>query len=155
MLLRHWADTLRRPELDRDVPDVEAGALDAGDPKTGNWPFSMAYAATLDPFTAYVSRLSGISDLEKWIVAGIPVACSVDYTLLQGKTGPKSGHLVVLLGFTAEGDPIFNDPGWSKEVRQTYKRSDFEKAWASSNRTVYLLYPAGTKTPAGPGAWLK
>jgi hypothetical protein len=155
MLMRHWADTLRRPELDRDVPAVEAGALDAGDPKTGNWPFSTAYAASLDPFVAYVSRLSGISDLENWILAGIPIACSVDYTLLQGKTGPKSGHLVVLLGFTADGDPIFNDPGWSKEIRQIYKRSDFGRAWASSKRTVYFVYPKGTKTPDGPGAWLR
>ncbi|MFI5387618.1 MAG: C39 family peptidase [Fimbriimonadales bacterium] len=155
MLMRHWSDVLRRPELDRDVPAVEAGAIDAGDPKTGNWPFSMAYAASLDAFTAYVSRFSGISDLERWIVQGIPVACSVDYTLLQGKTGPKAGHFVVLIGFTAQGDPMFNDPGWSKQVRQTYKRADFEKAWASSNRTVYLVYPAGKLTPPGPGAWLK
>lgn len=154
MLMRHWSDTLQRPELDRDVPAITEGALDAGDPKTGNWPFSMAYAAAVDPFVAYVSRFSGLSDLEKWILAGIPVACSVDYTLLQGKTGPKSGHLVVLIGFTGDGDPIFNDPGWSKEVRQTYKRADFERAWTSSNRTVYLVYPEGTKTPSDPGAWL-
>lgn len=155
MLMRHWSDTLHRPELDRDVPQVEEGAVDAGDPKTGNWPFSMAYAGSLDAFTAYVSRFSGLSDLERWIAAGLPVGCSVDYTLLQGKTGPKAGHLVVLIGFTAEGDPVFNDPGWSKLVRQTYKRADFERAWASSNRTVYLVYPTGTRTPPGPGAWLR
>lgn len=154
MLMRHWSDELKRPELDRDVPDVERGAIDAGDPKTGNWPFSMAFAGSLDPFTAYVSRFSGIPDLEHWIAAGIPVACSVDYTLLQGKTGPKAGHLVLLLGFTADGDPVFNDPGWSKLVRQTYKRADFDRAWASSRRTVYLVYPFGTATPAEPGAWL-
>lgn len=154
MLMRFWSDRLGRPELDRDVPDVERGAFDAGDPKTGNWPFAMAYAASVEPFVAYVSRFSGIHDLEKWILAGLPVACSVDYTLLQGKTGPKSGHLVVLIGFTKEGDPVFNDPGWSKEVRQTYKRHDFEEAWASSNRTVYLVYPEGAKLPEGPGAWL-
>ncbi len=155
MLMRHWSDTLAKPEMDRDVPQVEEGAIDAGDPKTGNWPFSMAYAASVEPFVAYVSRFSGISDLESWIDAGLPVACSVDYTLLQGKTGPKSGHLVVLIGFTSDGDPIFNDPGWSKAVRQTYKREDFRKAWASSKRTVYLVYPRGTRTPAGQGAWLK
>ncbi len=155
MLLRHWSDDLHRPELDRDVPQVEAGAIDAGDPRTGNWPFSMAFAGSLDPLTAYVSRFSGLSDLERWIAAGIPVACSVDLTLLEGKSGAKAGHLVVLLGFTADGDPVFNDPAWSKQVRHTYKRSDFEKAWASSNRTVYLVYPAGAKTPSGDGAWIR
>jgi hypothetical protein len=103
---------------------------------------------------AYVSRLSGIRDLEQWIEVGVPVGCSVDYTLLQGKTGPKAGHLVVLIGFTETGDPVFNDPGWSKQVRQTYKRADFERAWVSSNRTVYLVYPKVMKTPAGGGAWL-
>src|ERR1044072_1796293 len=36
MLMRHWSDTLQRPELDRDVPAITEGALDAGDPKTGN-----------------------------------------------------------------------------------------------------------------------
>lgn len=154
MLMKHWADQLNRPELDRDVPQVEEGAVDAGDPKTGNWPFSMAFAASLDPFTAYISRFRGISDLEHWIEAGIPVGCSVDYTLLQGKAGPKAGHLVVLIGFTPEGDPVFNDPGWSKEVRQTYKRADFERAWASSCRTVYLVYPGGTPVPAVPGPWI-
>lgn len=154
MLLRFWADSLRRTDLDRDVPDVQAGAIDAGDPKQGNWSFSMAYAGSLEPLTAYVSRFRGVSDLERWIAAGIPVACSVDYTLLQGKTGPKSGHLVVLIGFTNEGEPVFNDPGWSREVRQIYRRGDFERAWAASNRTVYLVYPAGTKTPPIPGPWI-
>lgn len=155
MLMRHWADAKLKPEWDCDVPEIAAGALDEGDPKTGNWPFSMAFAGAREPFVAYVSRFGGVGDLERWIDAGIPVACSVDYTALQGKTGPRSGHLVVLIGFAANGDPVFNDPGWSKEVRQTYLRSNFERAWASSNRTVYLLYPKGTRTPAGPGPWLR
>jgi len=155
MLLRFWADQLHHPELDRDVPAVESGAIDAANPKTGNWPFATAYAGSLDPLVAYVSRFSGISDLERWIAQGSPVACSVDYTIVQGKTGPKAGHLMLLIGFTADGDPVFNDPGWSTQVRQTYKRADFDKAWASSDRTVYLVYPAGTSAPPGPGPWLR
>lgn len=154
MLLRYWADRLHRPELDRDVPDVFAGSVDAGDPKEGNWPFTTAFAGSIEPFVSYVSRFRGISDLERWIAAGVPVACSVDYTLLQGKTGPKAGHLVVLIGFTDQGDPIFNDPGWSQDVRQVYRRSAFDRAWASSLRTVYLVYPRGYRTPPGAGPWL-
>lgn len=154
MLLSYWADRLHRPELDRDVPEVFAGTVDAGDPKEGNWPFTTAFAGSLDGLTAYVSRFRGLSDLERWIAAGVPVACSVDYTILQGKTGPKAGHLVVLIGFTERGDPIFNDPGWTRDVRQVYHRADFARAWASSLRTVYLVYPPEHPTPSDSGPWL-
>ncbi|HTQ10511.1 MAG TPA: C39 family peptidase [Fimbriimonadaceae bacterium] len=154
MLLRFWADRLHRPEMDRDVPLVAAGTIDAANPKTGNWPFATAYAGSLDPLVGYLSRFSGISDLERWIAEAIPVGCSVDYTIVQGKTGPKAGHLMLLIGFTADGDPVFNDPGWSTQVRQTYRRGDFERAWASSGRTVYLVYPVGWRVPTVPGPWL-
>ncbi len=147
MLLRHWADTLHRPELDYDVPLVQQGVDDPGWPGTGNWPFNTAYAGSLDGLRAYVTRFSGTADLERWIAAGYPIGCSVDLNKLQGIVGPRSGHLVVLLGFTADGDPIFNDPGWSKEVRHTYKRADFERAWADSHQTVYLVYPESVALP--------
>jgi hypothetical protein len=58
--------------------------------------------------------------------------------------------LVVLVGFTAEGDPIFNDPAKRDEVRRTYKRANFEKAWLYSDRAVYLVYPDGTRLPDDP-----
>jgi hypothetical protein len=59
----------------------------------------------------------------------------------------ESGHLVVLVGFTKDGEPVINDPAFKNQVRRVYKRSDFEKAWAYSKRTVYLVYPEGSNVP--------
>lgn len=142
MILAYWAQELKRPELDRDVPLVQTGVFDPGWNGTGNWPFNTAYAAALPGMTGYVTRLRDIEDLLAWLRAGVPVACSVSYDLLKGKgkKGENDGHLVVAVGTDAEGNIVFNDPG-RNVVRYTYKTEDFLKAWGSSRNTVYLIYP--------------
>jgi hypothetical protein len=157
MVLKHYSQLLKRPELDRDVPEVEAGVWDSVYKGAGNWPFNTAYAGGFAGLRAYVARLESVADLEAWIAAGFPVICSVSFDMLQGKplSPQESGHLVVLAGFTKDGDPIFNDPAWREHVRTTYKRSDFVKAWDYGHRTVYLIYPADAHVPADPkGLWM-
>jgi hypothetical protein len=150
MVLWHWAKVLGRPELDRDVPDVQAGVHDPNWPGTGNWPFNTAFAGSFDGLRAYVTRLRGIREAEQWIEAGIPVITSVSYGMLKGGERTRNdGHLVVLVGFTSEGDPVFNDPGRGQAVRQVYRRSDFERAWRHSGRTVYLVHPVTVEAPPG------
>lgn len=153
MLLDFYSKFLNRPELDHDVPEVEAGVWDSVYKGAGNWPFNTAFAGSFPGMRAYVSRFSAIADLEKWIDAGFPVACSVSFDMLRGKplSPDEQGHLVVLVGFTPEGDPIFNDPAFTDQVRKPYKRSDFEKAWLYSHRTVYLVYPSGARIPDPTG----
>ncbi|MCO5296967.1 MAG: peptidase C39 family protein [Fimbriimonadaceae bacterium] len=157
MILAHWAEVLDRPMLDRDVPEVQAGVFDPKWPGTGNWPFNTAFAGSQPGMRAYVARLTDIAELEAWTAAGFPVATSVSYDLLRGKgkKGSNDGHLVVLVGFTEQGDPVFNDPGKGTEVRQTYQRAHFDAAWASSGRTVYLIYPRYMVPPDDPfGHWV-
>ncbi len=151
MLLCYWSQSLSRPELDADVPIVQQGVFDAVWNGTGNWAFNMAFAANRPGLRAYVSRFRGIDDLEAWVGAGVPVATSVSYGLLKGKgkVEPNDGHLVVCVGFTESGDPVFNDPGRSSEVRQIYKRDDFQAAWGHSGNTVYLVYPRTWLIPRG------
>lgn len=147
MLLGYWAERLGRPEVDRAVPVVCEGVFDPEWPGTGNWPFNTAYAGSVPGMRAYVTRMWGIPQLEAWIARGVPVACSVSRLLLQGQPkGKNDGHLVVLVGFTKEGDPVFNDPG-RNVVRMTYKRADFEAAWASSGRTCYIVHPDSHTPP--------
>jgi len=157
MLLAHWAKQLNRPEIDRDVPDVVTGVWDKVYDGAGNWPFNTAFMGSFEGMRAYVSRLSSIADLEKWIAADLPIACSVDFDQLRGKpSAAGSGHVVVLVGFDENGDPIFNDPAKKGIVRFTYKRSDFELAWLYSNRTVYIVHPDAVKPPeGGRGMWIE
>ncbi|HEV8544190.1 MAG TPA: C39 family peptidase [Verrucomicrobiae bacterium] len=147
MLLSFWAARLHRSDLDHDVPEVARGVNDPNWPGTGNWPFNMAYAGAHEGVRAYVTRFSDLSEVETWIEKGIPVALSVSYNLLKGKSQAGSGHLIVCIGFTGEGGPVVNDPG-RKEVHQIYRRENLIKAWADSHNTVYLVYPTGTAIPA-------
>ncbi|MGV3616869.1 MAG: peptidase C39 family protein [Fimbriimonas sp.] len=156
MMLWHYSNLLGRPELNKDVPEVEANVWDRVYDGAGNWPFNAAYAGSFPGITSYVTRFGGIQDLEKWIAAGLPVVCSVSLDILMGKEKPRpSGHLVVLVGFEKNGDPVFNDPAHRDQVRRTYKRANFEKAWLRSHRAVYILHPDDAKVPTSDSAlWL-
>ncbi len=156
MLLCHYAKTLGRPEIDRDVPEVESNVWDSVYKGAGNWPFNTAFFGSFTGLSAYVSRFNSMKDLETWIAGGFPVVCSVSFDLVRGKPKSKedSGHLIVLVGFAENGDPIFNDPARKAQVRYVYPRADFERGWLDSKRTVYLMYPEGAKTPSPIGsAW--
>ena len=146
MLLAYWSEKLHRPELDHDVPEVARQVYDPNWEGAGNWPFNTAFAGSFEPLRAYVTRLS-LPELEAWIAQGFPVGLSVCYNKLRGKTGPFSGHLVVCVGFTKDGDPIINDPGTSRNVRKTFTRENLIAAWACSKNTVYLVYPKNAKLP--------
>jgi len=152
MVLASWADRLNRPELDIAVPVVARSVFDRNWPGTGNWPFNTAFAGAFPGFHAYVSRFDSMTELEDWIAAGIPVIISAPYQLLgDQESGSGNGHVVVCTGFTESGDVVIHDP-WARletgqKVRRTYLRKNVLKAWATSNNTVYLIYPTSAKIP--------
>lgn len=149
MLLWHWSTVLGRPELNKDVPEVEANVWDPVYKGAGNWPFNTAYFGSFKGLKACVSRFTSLRDLEEITSAGIPVAASVSFDMLRGRPLSKgeSGHLILVLGFQEDGTPIINDPAFKDGVRKTYPRADFEKAWCYSHRTVYLMAPETIKLP--------
>jgi len=148
MLMAYWSRRLHRPELDQDVPEIVPKLYDTVWEGTGNWPFNTAYAGSFHGMRGYISRFSDISELEDWIASGIPVGLSVCYNRLRGRLGPSSGHLVVCVGFTADGDVIINDPGTRLNVRKTFPRKNLISAWAYSHNAVYLIYPESVEVPA-------
>lgn len=156
MVLGYWAQRVGRPELDADVPEIQAGIHDPGWGGTGNWPFNTAFAGSREGLTSYVARLRSVRDLERWIDQEVPVAVSVSYPLLLGKprTSQPDGHLVVLIGFTSSGDPIVNDPAQGQAgVRYVYPRQRLIQGWAASRNTVYIVHPDAWSPPEGPGPW--
>jgi hypothetical protein len=147
MLLAHWSRELNRPNLHRDVPEIVKGVYDPNWEGTGNWAFNTAYAGSLPGMRAYTARLSEVAELEDWIAHGIPVGLSVCYNRLRGKSREPSGHLVVCVGFTENGDAIINDPGTSKNVRKVFPRANLIDAWAYSKNAAYFVYPEKTSVP--------
>lgn len=152
MLLGFWARKLGRPELDFTVPATAAAVFDPGWGGTGNWPFNTAFAGAQPGMLACVSRFNDLTDLEQWLAAGLPAAVSVSYALLKGQPEAVEGdgHLVVVRGFTATGEVAVNDPGVRRDRGQkVVPRADFDRAWAHSGRTCYLVWPESRAIPAG------
>lgn len=160
MLLNYWSRKLNRPDLAVGVTETAKGIHDEAWGGTGNWPFNTARASEYGGIRGYVTRFASVSQIERWIEKGVPVIVSLHSSKLRREDSDTDpGHLMVIRGFTAEGDPVFNDP-WPRggkaedaprdypieDLRKVFKREDLEYAWLGSGGswgTVYLIYPEG------------
>ena len=125
----------------------------------GNWPDNTAYAARFG-LNAFVTRLRSLREAELFIQAGIPLVASIQGHLPGFFFKKTSGHLLVIRGFTRDGDVIANDPAvpTDTDVTKVYGRADFENVWlGGSAGIVYVIYPAGHALPANvadlPANW--
>ncbi|WP_293915005.1 peptidase C39 family protein, partial [Deinococcus sp.] len=112
------------------VPQTAAATFDSAYDGTGNWPFNTAYAASKG-LRALVTRLPNLRDAERYIAAGIPLGVSLGWKkgeLPGAAVSYSDGHLMVLVGFDASGNPVLNDPASPTDagVRRTYPRAAFE-----------------------------
>jgi hypothetical protein len=149
MILAYWAHDTGPCE-----PKVRAavdGVYDWVYEGHGNWPFNTAYAAA-QGLEASVARFRSLAEAEPWIAAGVPVGMSYAWTpgtLSGAPVSSSDGHLGVLIGFDANGDPVVNDPaGKGDAIRRTYRRAELENVWLThSGGTAYLVYPPGWPIP--------
>ena len=116
----------------------------------GNWPFNAAYAATYPDMNGVVTRLGSLNELTILLEAGIPVIVSLSFLKeeLTGAGYGTSGHLMTVIGFTAKGDVIANDPAapTNEAVRRIYRRREWENIWLRTKR-----YDANGKVRSGSG----
>ncbi len=125
---------------------------------TGNWPFNTAFAGNyrLDSF---VTRLKDLRDIEKMVHRGLPVVTSVKFgrgELDGAPIGATNGHLMVVVGFTANGDVLANDPAGAGNgsVPRSYDRAQFERAWLGGSGGIsYLVRPRDIDLPKGNARW--
>jgi hypothetical protein len=140
------------------VDEVARRTYDVAYKGTGNWPFNTAYAASRG-LSAFVTRLRSLSEAESLVAAGIPVIASVSFSaggLYGAPISSTAGHLVVIVGFTASGDVVVNDPAAASAsgVRRTYDRAQFESVWlGGSGGTAYGIHDAAHPLPPAAGNW--
>ena len=151
MVLAYWNGNPGR--IESRVRTTVTGVYDWIYDGHGNWPFNTAFAAT-EGMEATVARFTSMNDVEAWIAAGVPVVFSWAWKNgdVTGAAVPGSdGHLAVIVGFDAAGNPIVNDPAaaTNEDVQRTYDRTELETVWLeASGGTVYLIYPPGHPVPA-------
>jgi hypothetical protein len=153
MVLRYWAGDTTTTSCETHVRAAVSGVYDWYYRGYGNWPFNTAYAAA-HGLQAHVARFTSFAQLEPWISAGVPAIISVAWgkgDLTGAPLTSSNGHLMVLVGFDAAGNPVVNDPAAASNgtVRRTYYRSELEPLWQSASAgTTYLIYPQGWTVPA-------
>jgi hypothetical protein len=142
---------------DRWVDHVARMTYDYGYDGTGNWPFNTAYANQYVG-DAFVTRMISLRGAERFIHVGIPVAVSISFDrggLSGAPISSTNGHLVVIVGFTSNGNVVVNDPAAPSNgsVRRTYDRAQFERAWLrKSGGAVYVIHDAKHPLPPRHGA---
>jgi len=125
----------------------------------GNWPFNVAYAGRFG-LDGEVTQLHSLAEAEQFIKAGIPLVASIAFTSnkLDGFLFKStSGHLLVIVGFMVNGDPVVNDPAAISDatVQRVYDRTRFEQNWmTSTGGIVYVIHPSSNPLPPSPlGNW--
>lgn len=141
------------------VDHAARGTYDHSYQGTGNWPFSVAYAGRFG-MAGFVTRLRSLTELERFIAAGIPVIVSLSFKEheLPGAGYTTGGHIMVVAGFTADGDVVANDPAAPDDasLRRVYGRAAFENVWLRSTGSggiVYVIHPPDFPLPPSDGNW--
>ncbi|HET8601672.1 MAG TPA: C39 family peptidase [Segeticoccus sp.] len=123
----------------------------------GNWPFNAAYAGRFG-VEGFVTRLRSLTEAEQFIKHGIPLVVSVSWKKgeLDGAGYSTGGHLMVIVGFTKDGDVVVNDPAShlipsNDQVRTVYDREQFENTWIPhSGGVAYVIHPSDVALPPAP-----
>ena len=149
MIMQYWSKMMGVDSWRYTVPETSAKVFDPGWPGTGNWSFNVAHAGGHDGLRSWVCRLASLDSLIHLLRLGVPVAASVSYDLLKGKSskGDNDGHLVVVAGWDQSQHVIVNDPAKCPIVRTKYPVDTFMRGWNASHRTVYIILPNGLNMP--------
>lgn len=146
MILSYWAREIGDAGMAVEVPFAAQGCWDHVYGGAGNWAFSVAFAGTRG-LVGEVAWLNVVSDMERYVAAGIPLVISAAWNagdIDDAAIESTNGHILVVRGFTENGDVAVNDPAAPSDalVPRVYDREQLAGAW---DGVVYVLWPEGTQ----------
>lgn len=123
--------------------DVAERAFDVAHDIYGNWPRNVQAAYSFG-IPGYLARFGDWAHVERLVAEGTPLVLSIAVKPGQLANAPYEstpGHLVVLVGFDAEGHCVVNDPAVPDPgaARRTYRRDELETVWMRRGGTAYVL----------------
>ena len=130
--------------LDESVTTTAQNVFDRAYNGTGNWAFNVAYSGRLG-LRGVVAHLRNLDHAQRLIERNLPLAISYSWSEGELPGAPlvrSDGHLVVLCGFTRDGDCAVNDPA-APNVRVVYPRAAIERLWQRNEGVAYVVAPVG------------
>jgi hypothetical protein len=109
----------------------------------GNWNRAVQRAGELG-LDAWITRFRTWDQVKAQIAAGQPVIASIKFEKGVMPSNPiyqdTDGHLIVIRGFTPEGNVIVNDPASrAKGNAVVYKSQELGKAWFNAGGVAYII----------------
>jgi Peptidase_C39 like family len=130
--------------IDYSVAQTARGVFDRAYNGTGNWSFNVAYSGSIG-LRGVVAHLCNLDHAQRLIERNLPLAISYSWREGELPGAPlehSDGHLVVLCGFTRDGDCAINDPA-APNVRVVYPRAAVERIWQRNEGVAYVVAPVG------------
>ena len=130
--------------IDLSVRETVAEVYDEGYRGTGNWALNVAFSGRLG-LRGAVAYLDGLDRAQRLIERDLPIAISYRWSgddLPGAPIDQSDGHLVVLCGFTSNGDCVVNDPA-HPDLRVVYPRAAIERIWQRGGGVTYVVAPNG------------
>ena len=111
----------------------------------GNWSRLCAVAG-VHGHLSWARRFATLAGLEAELLAGYRAIVSVSYEKGELDGAPldrTGGHLIVLRGWDAEGNPVCNDPAFRDRSGDgvVYDRRQFEHVWTAHGGTALVMRP--------------
>lgn len=130
--------------IDRSIAQTARAVFDRAYNGTGNWAFNVAFSGSLG-LRGVVAHLRNLDHAQRLIEDSLPLAISYSWGSGELPGAPLDhcdGHLVVLCGFTSDGDCAINDPA-APNVRVVYPRGAIERIWQRNDGVAYVVAPVG------------
>lgn len=108
----------------------------------GNWGRAVARAGELG-CDATLVRIRSMDEARRLIAAGQPIIASIRFKKGEFPSHvmeQTDGHLIVIRGFTPEGDAIVNDPASKQRGNGViYNAHELARAWFGAGGVAYLI----------------
>jgi hypothetical protein len=120
----------------------------------GNWNRAVQYAATLG-LESHLERFTTMDQVRARLAEGQPIIASINFekgTFPSNVMNSTDGHLIVIRGFTEQGDLIVNDPA-SKDRGNgvIYHADELAQAWLVNTGGVGYIIKNGDRQQAKTG----
>ena len=144
MVLGYWG-------VERPVVENALAIWDGENEMFGNWGRAVARAAELG-MDGWLTRFRSWDQVKAQVAAGQPLIASIRFkkgTFPSAVLPSTGGHLIVIRGFTPEGDVIVNDPA-SRERGNgaVYRADELARAWFDHGGVGYVIKRPGSATAA-------